>query len=44
MRERVMTMAGSLSIQHGHDGKGLTLVARLPCRNSLQSHDQDALE
>ena len=27
MRERVMAMAGSLSIQHGRDGTGLTLVA-----------------
>ena len=36
MRERVMAMAGSLSIQHGHDGKGLALVVRLPCVNSLQ--------
>jgi two-component system, NarL family, sensor histidine kinase UhpB len=35
MRERVMAMAGSLSIQPGRHGKGLTLVARLP---------QDALE
>ena len=31
MRERVMAMAGSLSIQPGHDGKGLALVVRLPC-------------
>lgn len=30
MRERVMAMAGSLSIRHGRDGKGLALVARLP--------------
>ncbi len=43
MRERVMAMAGSLSIRRGPDGKGLTLVARLPCVSALQSHE-DALE
>ncbi len=37
MRERVMAMAGSLSIQHGRDGRGLMLVAWLPCVTSLQS-------
>jgi two-component system sensor histidine kinase UhpB len=31
MRERLLTMAGSLSIQPGPDNRGLTLVARLPC-------------
>ena len=30
MRERVMAMAGSLSMQQGRDGKGLALIARLP--------------
>jgi two-component system sensor histidine kinase UhpB len=40
MRERVMAMAGSLSIQRGRDGSGLTIVARLPCVNSLQSQNE----
>jgi two-component system, NarL family, sensor histidine kinase UhpB len=44
MRERVMAMAGSLSIQHDRDGKGLTLVARLPHVDALQSADADAPE
>ena len=39
MRERVMAMTGSLTIQHGHMGKGLVLVARLPCVSSLQPQD-----
>jgi signal transduction histidine kinase len=30
MRERLVAMAGSLSIQPGADNHGLTLVARLP--------------
>ena len=44
MRERVMSMAGSLSIQHDRDGKGLALIARLPLVDSLQSLDADAPE
>jgi len=36
MRERVMAMAGSLSIQRGGNGRGLALVAWLPCASSLQ--------
>jgi two-component system sensor histidine kinase UhpB len=44
MRERVMAMAGSLSIQHDRDGKGLALVARLPCVDALQSVDADSPE
>jgi two-component system, NarL family, sensor histidine kinase UhpB len=44
MRERIMAMAGSLSIQRGHDGKGLALVVRLPCMKSPQYRNQDALE
>lgn len=44
MRERIMAMAGSLSIQRGHDGSGLALVVRLPCMRSPQYRDQDALE
>lgn len=31
MRERLLAMAGSLSIQPGPDNRGLTLVAHLPC-------------
>ena len=44
MRERIMAMAGSLSIQRGHDGRGLALVVRLPCMKSPQYRNQDALE
>jgi signal transduction histidine kinase len=44
MRERVMAMAGSLSIRHGHDGRGLALAAWLPRENSLQSHNMDKTE
>jgi signal transduction histidine kinase len=44
MRERVMAMAGSLSIGGGHNDKGLTLVACLPCMNSAQSCRQDTLQ
>ncbi len=44
MRERVMAMAGSLSIHHGHDGKGLALVAHLPGTGPLQSGDADQPE
>jgi two-component system sensor histidine kinase UhpB len=39
MRERVMAMAGSLSIQQGDHGGGVALVAWLPCAGSLQSQD-----
>jgi two-component system, NarL family, sensor histidine kinase UhpB len=38
MRERVMAMAGSLSMQHGRNGRGLALVATLPCLSAEQSH------
>jgi two-component system sensor histidine kinase UhpB len=44
MRERIMAMAGSLSIQRGPGGKGLALVVRLPCMKSPQYRSQDALE
>jgi two-component system, NarL family, sensor histidine kinase UhpB len=44
MRERVMAMAGSLTIQPGPSGKGLMLVALLPGAVSTQSADQDALQ
>jgi len=44
MRERVMAMAGSLSIQRGGNGRGLALVAWLPCANSLQSQNMVATE
>jgi two-component system sensor histidine kinase UhpB len=39
MRERVMAMAGSLSIQHGRDGKGLAIVARLPLVDASQPRE-----
>jgi len=41
MRERVMAMAGSLSIQPGRDRKGLALVARLPCSVSQDQEEQE---
>jgi two-component system, NarL family, sensor histidine kinase UhpB len=44
MRERVMGMAGSLSIHHGGNGRGLTLVAWLPCVNSLHFQNMDMPE
>jgi two-component system, NarL family, sensor histidine kinase UhpB len=44
MRERVTAMAGSLTIQHGRNGRGLALVAWLPCVASLQSQDPEAPE
>ena len=36
MRERVMAMAGSLSIHRGRDGRGLALVVQLPGTGPLQ--------
>jgi two-component system sensor histidine kinase UhpB len=42
MRERVMAMAGSLAIRQGRDGRGLVLVASLPCLNARQSQHVDA--
>jgi two-component system sensor histidine kinase UhpB len=36
MRERVMAMAGTLSVRHGSGGRGLALIASLPCVTSLQ--------
>jgi signal transduction histidine kinase len=44
MRERVMAMAGSLSIRQGRNGKGLALVATLPCPTVRQSQHADAAE
>jgi two-component system sensor histidine kinase UhpB len=44
MRERVMAMAGSLSIRHGRNGTGLALVAWVPCVDLLQSQHLDAPE
>ena len=44
MRERVMAMAGSLSIRRGGDGRGLALVAWLPCASSLQTQNMVATE
>ena len=42
MRERVMAMAGSLSIERGLEGRGLALIASLPCLNAQQSQHVDA--
>ena len=39
MRERVMAMSGSLSIQRGGNGRGLALVAWLPWVSLLQSQN-----
>ena len=36
MRERVTSMAGSLSVTPGRNAKGLTLIASLPCTNRIQ--------
>ena len=36
MRERVMAMAGSLTIRHGRDGKGLALIVGLPCEQPAE--------
>jgi len=44
MRERVMAMAGSLSIQRGGNGRGLVLVAWLPRANSLQFQNMAVTE
>jgi two-component system sensor histidine kinase UhpB len=44
MRERVMAMAGSLSILSGPDGTGLRLVVRLPLGDVAQSNDQEATQ
>jgi two-component system, NarL family, sensor histidine kinase UhpB len=44
MRERVMAMSGSLSIRQGSGGKGIALVARLPCAGSVDAPIQDAAE
>jgi signal transduction histidine kinase len=44
MRERVMAMAGSLVIQHGHGGRGLAIIVELPCVNSRQSQYLDGPE
>jgi two-component system, NarL family, sensor histidine kinase UhpB len=37
MRERVMAMAGSLAITPASGGRGLSLIACLPCESSSQS-------
>jgi two-component system sensor histidine kinase UhpB len=44
MRERVMAMAGSLSLHGGRDGRGLALTAWLPSEGSLQSQDLEQPE
>lgn len=38
MRERVMTMAGSLAVGPGPNGRGIALVVRLPCETP--QHEQ----
>ena len=43
MRERVMAMAGSLSVDSGRDGKGVRLTAHLPCAALAQPDDLSAL-
>jgi two-component system sensor histidine kinase UhpB len=42
MRERVMAMAGSLSVGPGRDGKGLMLVATFPCASPARENEQEA--
>lgn len=37
MRERVMAMAGALSITPGREGKGISVVIRLPCEMSFEA-------
>ena len=37
MRERVMAMAGALSITPGGDGRGISVVIRLPCEALLEA-------
>jgi two-component system, NarL family, sensor histidine kinase UhpB len=44
MRERVMAMAGSLSLRHGCSGRGLSVVALLPCVSLVQSQNLDETE
>jgi two-component system, NarL family, sensor histidine kinase UhpB len=39
MRERVMAMAGELSITPGREGKGISVVVRLPCEVSFEAHE-----
>jgi two-component system sensor histidine kinase UhpB len=43
MRERVMAMAGSLTITPGRDGKGCSVVVRLPCE-AVPTEQADARE
>ena len=44
MRERVMAMAGSLMIQRGPEGHGLTIVVDLPCVSSREPQNLDGPE
>ena len=41
MRERVMSMAGSLTIGHGDGGRGLIIIVEFPHVNSRQSQNLD---
>jgi two-component system sensor histidine kinase UhpB len=43
MRERVMAMAGSLAVGPGPDGKGLRLVATLPCTSLAPEVEQEPI-
>jgi two-component system sensor histidine kinase UhpB len=40
MRERVMAMAGALSITPGREGKGISVVVRLPCEVSVEAQGE----
>jgi two-component system, NarL family, sensor histidine kinase UhpB len=44
MRERVMAMAGSLTMRGGPDGRGLVLSVRLPCTKSLTAEHMTGAE
>jgi two-component system sensor histidine kinase UhpB len=44
MQERVMAMAGSLSLRPRCDGRGVALTAWLPCEGSLQSQNLEQPE
>jgi two-component system sensor histidine kinase UhpB len=43
MRERVMAMAGSLAVGPGPDGRGLRLVATLPCASPAFEDEQEPI-
>jgi signal transduction histidine kinase len=43
MRERVMTMAGSLSVGPGHNSRGLRLVVTLPSTGTAIGDEQETI-